>query len=455
MLFERLKSPGLAQHSYMVECGNGLAVVVDPRRDVDEYLALARQQGLTISHVLVTHRQEDFEIGSASLATATGATIVAGTHELSRHADLRLSDGASLEVGTMRFVVLATPGHTPESVSYAAYPESAQHQCWGVFTGDALFVGATGRVDLGGTGRTRDSAGILFDAIHQKIAPLGDQALIFAAHGSGSACGASIADRDDSTIGIERRTNPVFTMSRSAFIDVKCAERLPRPPYFSHMEQVNLAGGRPPPRASGIRTLQPSEFGRRIDASLVIDTRKPDAFASSHLPGSFNVWLEGLPNFAGWIADERSSILLVVDSPGDLGNAAVSLARVGIDGVDGALAGGIAAWRERGMPVSTSGSVSAADAAEWIQPGGVTVVDVRDEREWRSGHIGGALHAYVGGIGERLPDVPKDAPLIVHCSVGNRAGLAASILARAGFTKVYNMLGGIKAWSNLGLPLVC
>lgn len=232
MFFRRIKTQGLGHNAYLLGCGNGLAVLIDPRRDVDEYLELARANNLSITHCFETHRQEDFEFGSRYIAGLTGAKIVTGTHELFGASDIRLADGQELKIGTTCFVALATPGHTPESMSYAVYAEDSGDKCWAVFTGDALFVGDTGRTDLSDPDKTADNAGILYDSIHRKLAPLGDQALVFPAHGSGSACGGNISERDGTTLGIERGTNPVFKKSRKEFVAQKANENLPRPPYF-------------------------------------------------------------------------------------------------------------------------------------------------------------------------------------------------------------------------------
>lgn len=453
MLFRRMKTPGLAHNSYVLECGSGQAVVVDPRRDVDGYLRLARQNGLTISHVLVTHRQEDFELGSAALARATGARVVAGSGDLFGARDIALRDGEAFNVAGTRFVALHTPSHTPESMSYAAYVKTAGERCWGVFTGDALFVGETGRTDLENAAKAGENAAALYDAIHAKIAPLGDQALVFPAHGAGSACGGNISDRDDTSLGIERATNPVFVLDRDGFIVHKEAEKLPRPPYFSHMEDVNLEGGRSMPSQSDIRLLQPREFGEAMKRGVVIDTRSPDAFSAAHIAGSYNVWLHGLSTFGGWIADHETAIFLVTESPDFIETAATALARVGIDNIEGALAGGIAAWREGGLPFSNVETVSAMQAWDWIRQGQAHVLDVRDELEWNEKHIPRAMHVYVGELERHLPREAKNDRLVVHCSVGNRSGLATSVLKRNGFTNVYNMLGGMKAWQKLDLPV--
>lgn len=452
MFFKRLKASGLGQNSYMLGCGEGLAVVVDPRRDVEEYLELAQNNGLSITHIFETHRQEDFEFGSRALADATGAHIVTGKHELFGQSDIKLENGQELKAGTSRFVALETPGHTPESITYATYPEDLSATCWGIFTGGTLFVSDTGRTDLSDPAKTRENAGLLYDSIHEKIAPLGDQTLIFPAHGAGSACGGSISDRDDSTLGIEKETNLVFKTSREAFMDHKVAEKLPRPPYFSHMEKVNLQGGRPRPR-SDVRVLQPREFHERMKEGIVIDCRSPDAFAGAYIPLSYNVWLQGLPAFAGWVADENTPIFLVVEEPRHIYEAVTSLARIGLDRVEGVLAGGIEAWRNQGLAFDRLGTTSAQECAGRMQKDRISVLDVRDDHEREQKRIPGSLHIYVGDLEEKIPPLPKEDELVVHCSVGHRGGLAASILRRSGFMNVYNLLGGLKAWEALHLPL--
>ncbi len=453
MFFQRLKTPGLGHNSYLLGCGEGLAVVVDPRRDVDEYLQLARENDLSIAFVFETHRQEDFEFGSAALKEMTGAQIVTGEHELFGRSDVRLAHESELTVGTTRFVALHTPGHTPESMCYAAYAKDSGSKCWGVFTGDTLFVGDTGRTDLEDPAKTADNAGIIYDSVHRHLAPLGDQALLYPAHGSGSACGGNISSRDDSSLGIERASNPVFKKSRREFIAHKVGEKMARPPYFRHMEVVNLNAGRPMKWPNTFQVLQPKDFQKRMKEGLVFDTRGPEAFAGGHIPASYNIWLGGLPAFGGWIASEQSRIFLVVDGPEEVERAVKSLARIGIDSVEGILINGMDAWREQGLPVESLATTSALAASHLVQQQAASVLDVRDEYEWNEKHIPGAHHQFVGDLEEHLPPWPKDAAIIVHCSVGHRSALAASILKRNGFSNVINMLGGITAWEKLDLPL--
>lgn len=457
MFFQRIKTPGTAQVAYLL-ADRGEAIVVDPRRDIDVYLRMARAQKLTITHVVETHRQEDFVLGSAELARVTGAKIVTGRHPLFGHGDVQLGDGDELRVGSFRLRALHTPGHTPESTCYAVFVADAPEHAWGLFSGDTLFIGETGRTDLPDRTRTGENAGILYDAVHQKLLPLGDQALLFPGHASGSVCGGHITERDDSTLGLERHTNPVFRLSRAEFIREKVRERIPRPPYFSVMEQVNLRGGLPlAKRPEEVPLLAPDAFARAKEGALVLDAREPEAFASGHIPGSLSIWAGGLAVFGGWVAGPETRVYLVLPELDALEPAVLSLARIGIDAVEGVLAGGFSAWRDAGLPVSYSGAIAPRELEPRLAT--VRVLDVRDDGEFEDeGHVPGASHLYVGYLDRHLervmPRLDKSTPVVVTCSVGHRASLAVSLLRRHGFEHVSNLLGGMTAWSQLRLRTV-
>jgi hydroxyacylglutathione hydrolase len=456
MIFERIKTPGIAHVAYLI--GNqGEGAVVDPRRDVDEYLTLARKHKLTITYVIETHRQEDFVMGSAELARLCGAKVVNGRHEAFGHGDIRLDDGEAFEIAKgLRIVALHTPGHTPESMCYAVYLDDTPAHAWAVFSGDTLFIGEAGRTDLTDPSQTARHAEQLYDAVHAKILPLGDQTILLPAHGSGSVCGGNIAERDHSTIGLERHYNPVFVLTRQAFVQGKLDERIPRPPYFRHMEQVNAKGGMGPLLAtSAVRVLQPKAFQAESRRGVVFDLRLPEAFAGGHVPGSYSIWAKGLPVFAGWVAEPGTPIYLVVDDADKaLDEAVKALGRVGLDHVEGVLAGSFEAWRDHGLPMAGVGTVEAGRVDEEADGRDLRVLDVRDDSEFETeGHIPGASHLYVGYIEKELdrlhPSFDADAAVVVTCGVGHRASLAASMLLRRGARDVRNLLGGMDAWKQL------
>ena len=455
MFFKRIKTPGIAHNAYLI--GNkGEAAVIDPRRDIDEYLRLAAENKLTIKYVLETHRQEDFVLGSSTLAKVTGAKIVNGNHELFGHGDIRLDDGEDFKFADFRFQAIHTPGHTPEGLCYAVYIPDSKDKAWAIFTGDTLFIGETGRTDLPDRKKTAENAAKLYDSIHQKLIPLGDQAIIYPAHGSGSVCGGNIAERDESTLGMERVYNAVFTKARKDFIDSKIQERIPRPPYFRHMEKVNSDGGIPLKiRPNEVKILQPKAFDTESKTGIIIDCREPEAFAGGHIGGSLSIWKKGLSVFGGWYADHNTSIYLVLSSMSDMEEATIALARIGLDGVEGVLAGGFDSWRDAGLPISCSGTTTVRELSEKLND--FQVLDVRDDMEFETeGHIPDASHLYVGYMKDHLrdlkPPLNKSQAIAVTCSVGHRASLATSVLQRNGFSNVNNLLGGMTAWEKLNLP---
>ncbi|MEO8930486.1 MAG: rhodanese-like domain-containing protein [Caldimonas sp.] len=460
MIFERIKTPGIAHVAYLIG-DKGEAAVIDPRRDVDEYLTLARKHQATIKYSIETHRQEDFVMGSAELARLCGARVINGRHSEFGHGDIQLGDGESFEIAKgVRIVALHTPGHTPESMSYAVYLKDAPDRAWAVFTGDTLFIGEAGRTDLTDPSKTAEHAAQLYDAVHAKLVPLGDQTILLPAHGAGSVCGGNIAERDESTLGLERAYNPVFVRSREAFIQGKLDERIPRPPYFRHMEQVNSGGGMGAlTTASSVRVLQPKEFQSESRRGIVFDLRRPEAYAGGHIPGSYSIWSAGLPVFAGWVADPGSSIYLVVDDADKaLDDAVKALGRVGLDRVEGVLAGSFEAWRDHGLPMAGIGTVDPTRVHADVGSGALHVIDVRDDQEFETeGHIPGASHLYVGYVERELdrlePSFDRNAPVVVTCGVGHRASLAASMLMRRGARDVRNLLGGMQAWQHLEQPM--
>lgn len=452
MKLQRLETKGIAHYAWLLADGNE-AVLVDPSRHVQQYLDAARTLGTRITYILETHRQEDFVMGSAWLAKRTGAKIINGNFDTFGHGDVRLEDGETFTVGGLLIRALHTPGHTPESMCYAVYEDGKAESAWALFTGDTLFFGDTGRSDLPAEDESVKNAGRIYDSVHNKLAKLGDNALILPAHGPGSVCGRGMAERSWSTLGDEKDYNDVFTLSREEFAKKKGSERLPRPPYFRTMEKVNLEGGMPPGLRNGdVGLLSAHEFAQISKKEHVYDTRLPEAFVGAHIPDSYSIWQGGLPVFGGWLATADTPIYLVTSDDNDVDPSVCHLSNIGIDNVRGALAGGFEAWRNAGREWRQCGSIAPQALREMEQA--PQLLDVREIDEFESGHIPNAIHCYVGFLADSIEELPliKDRPVVVTCGVGHRAGVGVSILLRAGFKDVRNLLGGMKAWKALGYP---
>lgn len=451
MHFETFKTPGLAHNAYLLAFKQK-GILIDPRRDVDEYLTSAQKNGIDIQYVLETHRQEDFILGSATIKELLNAKIVGGDHEIFAHCDMQLKDGEEFEVENFRIKLLHTPGHTPESVSYAFYHKDRE-ECWAVFTGDSLFVGDAGRTDLPDINKTEENAGLLYDMIHRKILPLGPQTLLYPAHGAGSVCGGNIADFDESTLGFEENNNPVFTKTRDEFIQHKAQERIPRPPYFTLMEEINLKGGEKLKNSvKGIKIMNPEEFKEASQKGIVIDTRLPEAFAGAHIENSYSIWLGGLPVFGGYLVERETPIYLVLEKANELDTAYKYLTLIGMDNIQGVLTKNFESWRNAGLPIETSGTISPRQLKDNLQD--YYVLDVREISEFEDeGHIPGAKHCFVGDLGKFIKEEKFDKPIVVTCSVGHRASLAVSILLKASLKDVSNLLGGMTAWEKLEYPM--
>jgi hydroxyacylglutathione hydrolase len=448
MIFLRIKSEGLAHLSYFIGSG-GEAVVIDPRRDTDAYIEIARRNCIRIKCVLETHRNEDYVIGSLELKAQTGCAVYHGRNLPFKYGE-GIAEGDVVDVGGVRIKALETPGHTPESMTYVLYDNGGAEPLM-AFPGDALFPGTTGRTDLWGT--EGEAAGMLYDSLMKKILPLGDKAILCPAHGSGSVCGTGFSDRDDSTLGYERLTNPDLRLDKKEFISKKIAEPLERPNYFKQMESYNLDG---PPVTGGPPQCAPmstNDFGAAIGRGILIDARMPSAF-SAHIPGSYSIWLDGMATWPGWIADHGKPIYLLLEKDNDVDTAVKYLYRLGFNNVKGYLCGGFQPWVNAGRDTEFTGLLVPDALAGMLSADKVTVLDVRSGAEWVGGHVKGAKHIYVGELERRTDEVPKGKPIACMCSTGLRASLAASMLKRAGSDEVYNVLGGITAWKAKDYPLV-
>lgn len=455
MIFHRVKSEGLAHNSYFLGAG-GQAAVIDPRRDCQVYLDLAHQERLRITYIFETHRNEDYVVGSRELSQLTGAEIFHGPRPDWGYG-VSLEDGQSFDAGNLRLTAVHTPGHTDESMSYSLAVLPWQDVPLMAFTGDALFIHEAGRTDLYGQAQVPRLAGHLWDSIFQRLLPMGDGVILCPAHGAGSVCGRNIADRDESTLGHERATSPILQIrEKEEFVRYKVAEHLEFPPYFRQMERYNREG---PPllcRLPDPPALSPAEFRRKMEeGAVVVDANWPATFGGAHVPGALSIWLDGLPAFAGWLLPYDRPLLLVLSNAAELDRAVRYLIRLGYDNIAGYLGDGTEGWYNAGYPTQHLGLLTVHELKHRLDRGEtMTVLDVREESEWREGHIAGVSNIYAGQLPLRLGEVTRDNPIAVLCSVGRRATVAAGILQRAGFPEVYSVLGSMQAWKAAGYPVV-
>jgi hydroxyacylglutathione hydrolase len=442
MFFETIRSEGLAHNSYLFG-SDGVAAVIDPRRDCEVYLERASAHEAAITRIFETHRNEDYLVGSPELARRTMAMIHHGAR-LDFGYGTPTHDGDRFELGSLAVAALETPGHTAESLSYVLYDEGEPYM---VFTGDALFAGSVGRVDLMSDNRAAN-ASALYDSLHGRILALPAGTIVCPAHGAGSVCGVGIRELPLSTIGHERATNPALMMDRETFVARKAGELTYRPPYFARMEELNRAGPPEPPERWLLRPLGPSELA----GMQVVDIRSPTAFGAGHVPGSLSIWRMGLTAFMGWVLDDERPIALVDDFDLDLDRVAAQFIRLGYDNLAGYLGGGFEAWFRSGRPVGRFPVWTVRDLHDHL--GEVTVLDVRDgNHRTEQGAIPGSIHVYVGELGDHLDEIPRDRPIATHCDVGYKGSMAASLLVAHGFDRVVNVLGGFAAWKNARYPV--
>lgn len=454
MFFRMVTSPGLSHNSYIVG-SEGKAAVIDPRRDCGIYGRIAAEEGLSITHIFETHRNEDYVTGSCELAAQCGAAIFHGG-ALPFSFGKPVADGDRFEVGTLSLAVLSTPGHTEESIAIALADNGVSAEPFMVFCGDTLFAGDIARTDFFGRGRDAEMAGKMYDSIHRKILPLGDGVVLCPAHGAGSVCGGDIADHPFTTVGYERRTNRYLSMSREEFVAHRIRETPYVPPYFRKMEEYNLNG--PPllrrfPVPPALRV--PEVLALRDAGAQILDTRSPAGFAAGHIPGSISIWRDGVPAFAGWYLDYGRPIVIVDDFNPGPADAVRSLVRLGYDRIAGFLAGGFAAWARGGEEIGSFTAASVRQLHAAMQADTPYILDVRDIRHFRSaGHIAGAHHCYVGELSRHPDEIPEDRPVFVVCDSGFKGSLGAGFLAAHGFRNVANVLGGMQAWAKAGFPVV-
>ncbi len=452
MLFERVFSAGLAHNSYIIGDA-GKAVVIDPRRDGEIYLEIAARNGYTITHIFETHRNEDYVIGSLALAGRCGAGIFHGA-AMDFAYGTAVHNGDKFSVGSLSLEVLATPGHTEESISLVVRDQKSGNTPLMVFCGDTVFAGDIARTDFFGNSRKEEMAEKIYDSIAQKILPLGDGVILLPAHGAGSVCGSEIADHPLTTAGYEKATNPVIGKGRAGFVAGRKTESPYLPPYFRTMERYNRDGA-PLKHPPDLRQFGVSELAGLIKTGCqLVDVRAPGGFAAGHIPGSYSIWRGGISSFAGWFLNYEDPIVIIDDYNQNMDQVMLQLFRLGYDNVAGILAGGITAWYKSAGETGRTRTCPVQELRAELDRGSPFLLDVRDIRNRRAvGHIRNSFHVYVGELPLHLREIPADKPVYVFCDAGYKASIAASILARHHYREVTNVLGGMTAWNHAGYPL--
>jgi hydroxyacylglutathione hydrolase len=454
MYFKQFYLGCLAHASYLIG-SDGEAAVVDPQRDVDQYIEEAERQGMKIKYIVETHLHADFVSGHHELAERTGAKIVFGAKAGVTFDHVAARDGDVLEVGRVGVQILETPGHTPESISLLLGDPDDPGKPMKVLTGDTLFIGDVGRPDLaGGKGFSAEQmAGMLYDSLHQKLMALPDQTEVYPAHGAGSMCGRNISKDTSSTIGQQRQFNYALKpMSKAEFVQMMTMDLPEAPAYFSEDAEMNRTGAAalkelPPPAE-----LTPREFKRLADSGhLVLDVRPAAQFGNGHVPGALNIALSGqFASWAGTLVKRGKPILLVAEEQAGVDEAVQRLARVGIESVQGFLGGGMYAWDKAGERVHVISQMPVDELQQQIDEGAeLQLLDVRRPNEYGGGHAPGFANVPLPHLEERLREFDLSKPIAVMCQGGYRSSAGTSILAKHGFQQIFNVVGGYTAWSNL------
>jgi hydroxyacylglutathione hydrolase len=455
MYFEQFYLGCLAHASYMLG-SEGEAAVVDPQRDVDIYLKAADGQGLKIRHIFETHLHADFVSGHLELAERTGAKIYIGAEAGATFPHVPLREGSEVRFGKVRISALETPGHTPEGISLVVIDEERSPNPWAVLTGDTLFIGDVGRPDLSKAHTPQQLAGSLYDSLQDKLMKLGDQVLVYPAHGAGSLCGRNMRAERSSTIGTERLTNYALQIkTREEFIR-QLTEKLPsRPDYFLEDALINRAGAPALAEMRDLPSIAAPELSELLQQGVfVLDVRPNADFAVAHVPGSINIALSGqFATWAGTIMGLGARPVLVADTPEQYAEARLRLARVGIEDPRGFLQGGVAAWKRAKLPLARIRQITVQELSDRQHGDHLQVLDVRREGEWQAGHIEGAEWFPLDNFKISAPELDLAAPVAVHCQSGYRSMIACGLLQRAGLENVINVAGGFEAWKQAGLPI--
>jgi len=454
----------LAHASYLIaDEQSKAAAVVDPQRDVAQYINDARRYGVNIRHVLLTHFHADFIAGHLELRDRVDAAIYLGASAQGEYEFIAVGDGDSVELGpAVRLRVLETPGHSPESISLLVYDHPGDDdRPHAVLTGDTLFIGDVGRPDLRASlgWSAEELGGMLYDSLHDKLLKLPDETVMYPAHGAGSLCGKNLSTDTVSTIGEQRRYNYALQpMNKQEFIRIVTADQPDTPSYFTYDAVLNA---RERPTLEGVleREVKALPLDRvldlRAEGAAILDTRDPADYEGAHLLGAINVGLGG--SYATWCGTliDRERPVVLVTARGHEQEAALRLGRIGLDIVAGYLDGGMEALVGHDELVGRVERVTAAVLAEQLEePDPPLLLDVRTEREWREKRIAASTNIPLTRLAQRMGELPRERPIVVHCASGYRAAIAASLLLAAGFDQVADLVGGLAAWESWRLQTI-
>ena len=458
MFVQQFFVKGLAHSSYLLG-GSKTCAIVDPRRDVEIYLEAAKAMGMQITHILETHLHADFVSGHLDLAEKTGAKIYAPKAGKCKFKHVALSEGDSFKIEDMEILVLETPGHTPEHISYVVTDLARGKDPVAVFCGDTLFVGDVGRPDLF-PGRAKELADNLFHSLHDKLLKLPSFCEVYPAHGAGSLCGRAMGAKRTSTIGYEKKYNAALKIKNKKKFILSLTTNMPgAPDHFSRCSAINRDGPALVRKLPVPAPLEPAEFLKQSKKknTIILDIRSFEAFGGQHISGAYHVDYGGnFATFSGWILPPGKNILLVTKTTEQAGEAAVWLHRVGLDSVIGYLPDGMFSWVKAGLPTSHVCQFSAYELNDIIKKSEpITLVDVRSPTEYGGYHIKGALNIPAPDLRTRYKEIKKDAPVALVCSTGHRSSLSASILLQNGFREVCNVAGGMTGFNAAGFAPEC
>ncbi|UPK67021.1 MBL fold metallo-hydrolase [Chitinophaga filiformis] len=465
MYFQHIYDKSLAQGSYFIGCQKaGVAAVIDPKRDVDTYLDIAREQKMQITHILETHIHADFLTGSRELAALTGAKMYLsdeGGPEWQYEFDhVGLRDGSIIQLGNLEFRVLHTPGHTPESISFLLTDKPAGDVPVMLFTGDFVFVGDIGRPDLlekaAGMKGTQEPGAHQMYASLKKFSALPPYVQVWPGHGAGSACGKALGSVPSTTTGYELERNWAFRYNddEAGFVEYLLADQPEPPKYFAMMKKLNKADRPLLLKVPTLQALEKDELQAALNKGYkLIDTRDKTTFAAGYIPGSINVQHNNSFNtWAGWFLDYQTPFIILAD-PSELDEITRKLMRIGLDNIYGYIPS-VKVWEDAGGKLEKEQVISLDEFKDLYQHDAIQLIDLRGATEYKAGHIKGADHVFVGSLPENMNRISKDRKVVIHCQSGDRATIGYSLLAGKGYRNVLNFSEGMNKWLQEENPVV-